>query len=43
LPQKSGGMDEEQAMDDSGFWQRAQRHMLGYGGDFVPFGNCSPR
>ena len=24
-------------MDDSGFWQRAQRHMLGYGGDFVPF------
>ncbi len=24
-------------MDDSGFWQRARRHMLGYGGDFVPF------
>jgi 2,2-dialkylglycine decarboxylase (pyruvate) len=37
LPQKSGGMDGERAMDDSGFWQRARRHMLGYGGDFVPF------
>jgi 2,2-dialkylglycine decarboxylase (pyruvate) len=37
MPQKNDGMDEEQAMDDSGFWQRARRHMLGYGGDFVPF------
>jgi len=26
-----------QTMDDTGFWQRARRHMLGYGGDFVPF------
>lgn len=24
-------------MDETGFWQRAQRHMLSYGGDFVPF------
>jgi 2,2-dialkylglycine decarboxylase (pyruvate) len=24
-------------MDQAAFWQRAQRHMLGYGGDFVPF------
>jgi 2,2-dialkylglycine decarboxylase (pyruvate) len=37
LPQKSGGMDGERAMDNGGFWQRARRHMLGYGGDFVPF------
>jgi 2,2-dialkylglycine decarboxylase (pyruvate) len=24
-------------MEEGGFWQRARRHMLGYGGDFVPF------
>src|SRR5215471_5714183 len=24
-------------MDETGFWSRARRHMLGYGGDFVPF------
>ena len=24
-------------MDETGFWARARRHMLGYGGDFVPF------
>ncbi len=24
-------------MDDTGFARRARRHMLGYGGNFVPF------
>lgn len=24
-------------MDQAGFWERAQRHMLAYGGEFVPF------
>jgi 2,2-dialkylglycine decarboxylase (pyruvate) len=28
--------DVSQAMDQR-FWRRARRHMLGYGGDFVPF------
>jgi 2,2-dialkylglycine decarboxylase (pyruvate) len=30
-------MAGKQAMDNGGFWQRARRHMLGYGGAFVPF------
>jgi 2,2-dialkylglycine decarboxylase (pyruvate) len=39
----TGKTGEPQAMDevtrsaDERFWQRARRHMLGYGGDFVPF------
>src|SRR5262245_9959372 len=28
---------EGAVMDEAGFWTRARRHMLGYGGDFVPF------
>ena len=30
-------MDHVTQSNDHAFWQRAQRHMLGYGGDFVPF------
>ena len=30
-------MDDVSHSVDQRFWQRARRHMLGYGGDFVPF------
>src|ERR1700760_1099681 len=30
-------MDDVSPTVDQRFWQRARRHMLGYGGDFVPF------
>jgi 2,2-dialkylglycine decarboxylase (pyruvate) len=30
-------MDDVAQSTDQRFWQRARRHMLGYGGDFVPF------
>src|SRR5271166_3174414 len=30
-------MDDVAQSVDQRFWQRARRHMLGYGGDFVPF------
>ena len=37
---KEGGlapMDDVTQSTDQQFWARARRHMLGYGGDFVPF------
>lgn len=30
-------MNDVMPSDESRFWSRARRHMLGYGGDFVPF------
>ena len=30
-------MDDIAQSADQRFWTRARRHMLGYGGDFVPF------
>ena len=30
-------MDDVSQVMDQRFWTRARRHMLGYGGDFVPF------
>src|SRR5271168_4471676 len=30
-------MDDVSQSLDQRFWRRARRHMLGYGGDFVPF------
>src|SRR5271165_1412362 len=30
-------MDDVSQSVEQRFWQRARRHMLGYGGDFVPF------
>ena len=30
-------MDDMTHSAEQRFWQRARRHMLGYGGDFVPF------
>lgn len=30
-------MNEVSPTPDSSFWRRAKRHMLGYGGDFVPY------
>ena len=32
-----GPMDDVSQFVDQRFWPRARRHMLGYGGDFVPF------
>src|SRR5215813_9410202 len=33
----AGAMDDVSQGMDQRFWTRARRHMLGYGGDFVPF------
>src|ERR1700733_2937364 len=33
----AGPMDDVSQVMDQRFWTRARRHMLGYGGDFVPF------
>ena len=30
-------MDDVSQSTDQRFWARARRHMLGYGGEFVPF------
>jgi 2,2-dialkylglycine decarboxylase (pyruvate) len=34
---KGQPMDDASLSDEARFWSRARRHMLGYGGDFVPF------
>ena len=39
----AGAMDDVSQVVDQRFWSRARRHMLGYGGDFVPFVPTAPR